>query len=104
MRAAKVCSYPTCPNLQPCPDHTLKPWAGSTRRKRLPRGWERLRRFILSRDPICKDGRACGGMALSKEVDHIVNNDDHRPENLQGICRQCHRNKTQAEAARARGG
>jgi 5-methylcytosine-specific restriction protein A len=97
-RAAKVCSRPGCPHLQPCPDHPKIPWQGSTRRARLPRGWETIRRRILLRDPIC---RVCNG-ALSTEVDHVEPGDDHTDENLQGICEDCHRRKTQAEARTAR--
>lgn len=98
-RAAKICSAPDCPNLQPCPDHAKVPWADSTRRSRLPPGWEKLRRYVLQRDPICK---VCDD-ALSVIADHIIPGDDHRPENLQGICKRCHDAKTQAEAAAARG-
>lgn len=101
-RASKACSHPGCPNLQPCPTHARKPWEGSTRRQRLPRGWEKTRRRILRRDPICKDGRACDGMALSTEVDHTVAGDDHSDANLQGICADCHKVKTQEEARAAR--
>lgn len=97
-RARKACSNPTCPELQPCPTHKPKPWATSTRRQRLPRGWGRIRARILRRDPICK---VCGN-AASVEVDHIVAGDDHSDANLQGICKRCHREKTQAEAGRAR--
>jgi 5-methylcytosine-specific restriction endonuclease McrA len=94
-RAPKIC--PRCPNLQPCAEHERKPWEGSTRRRRLPRDWEKRRRYVLQRDPVCK---VCNN-ALSVEVDHIVNNDDHRYENLQGICTRCHDEKTQREAAAA---
>lgn len=102
-RARKACGQPSCPHLTPCPDHPKVAWAGSTRRQRLPPDWERRRRAVLARDPICQDGRACHGLALSREVDHIERGDNHDLENLQGICVDCHRAKTQAEAAAARG-
>ena len=95
-RASKIC--PKCPNPQPCPLHAKKPWEGSTRRQRLPPDWERRRKRILERDPICK---VCDN-ALSTIADHIVPGDDHSYENLQGICDPCHREKTQREAAEAR--
>jgi 5-methylcytosine-specific restriction protein A len=97
-RPAKSCPRPGCPNLAPCPVHAPKPWATSTRSARLPRGWEKLRRFVLDRDPIC---RICGN-ASSTEVDHVVPGDDHRLSNLQGVCAPCHKSKTQGEAQRAR--
>ena len=103
-RPAKPCNTPGCPNLQPCPTegHTKKPWQGSTRRSRLPRGWERTRRRILARDETCQDGRCCSGNAIATQVDHIVAGDDHSDTNLQGICADCHRAKTLEEAAAAR--
>lgn len=99
-QARKICSQPHCPNLQPCPvpGHTRKAWEGSTRSKRLPPGWDRIRRRILDRDPICK---VCDA-ALSTICDHIEPGDDHRDENLQGICDGCHKVKTQRESAAAR--
>ena len=97
-RARKACSEPNCPNLQPCETHRRRPWEGSTRRSRLPKDWEKRRRYILNRDPICK---GCDN-ALSVEVDHVVSGDDHSYENLQGLCARCHREKTQREAAQSR--
>lgn len=97
-RAAKLCSHPDCPNLQPCPTHPKQAWAGSNRRRQLPPDWERRRRAVLARDPICK---VCDN-ALSTEVDHVDDPHDHRHEKLQGICGPCHTDKTQCEAAHAR--
>lgn len=97
-RAPKVCATPGCPHPQPCPDHRPKPWAGSTRRKRLPKNWNRITRRILRRDPMCK---VCG-VAPSVEVDHIQRGDDHSPGNLQGICKRCHAIKSSREGNAAK--
>lgn len=97
-RAAKACSAPRCPNLQPCPDHGRKAWEGSTRRSRLPPDWPKRRARILRRDPICK---VCGN-ALSTQCDHVVPGDNHDDANLQGICDDCHAAKTAAEGVAAR--
>jgi 5-methylcytosine-specific restriction protein A len=98
-RAAKVCTASAdCPHLQPCPVHPKVAWEGSTRRRRLPPDWERLRRRVLAHQPICN---VCGD-AVSLQVDHVVPGDDHSIENLQGICDPCHKAKTQAEAIEAR--
>lgn len=78
--------------------HPKVAWAGSTRRSRLPPDWERRRRTVLARDEIC---RLCND-ALSTEVDHIKPGDDHSLDNLQGVCQECHKDKTAAEAAEAR--
>lgn len=97
-RAPKICSHPTCTRVQPCTQHAPKPWAGSTRRSQLPGDWDRRRRAVLDRDPIC---RVCGN-ALATEVDHVDDPHNHEYDHLQGICEPCHKAKTQAEAAQAR--
>lgn len=98
-RGRRVCPVFGCPELRPCPvdGHEPEPWQGSTRSKRLPADWDKRRRFVLRRDPICKDGRVCGGEALSTEVDHVNPGDDHSYANLQGICEGCHKQKTKEE-------
>ena len=58
--------------------------------------WRALRRFVLARDPVCKD---CG-QAPSRHADHITprsqgGTDD--PSNLQGLCNACHSRKTANE-------
>lgn len=100
-RAGRSCSVPLCPHLKPCPvpGHERRAWEGSTRRARLPHDWSHtIVPRILARDPVC---RVCAKQR-STQVDHIVAGDDHRDENLQGICADCHRAKTQREAAEAR--
>jgi 5-methylcytosine-specific restriction endonuclease McrA len=77
-------------------------WQGSTRARRLPANWVTIRSAILRRDGNrCQiRGPRCTGTA--NEVDHIQVGDDHRTQNLQAACTQCHRDKTQAEAKAAR--
>jgi 5-methylcytosine-specific restriction endonuclease McrA len=97
-RAVKVCAHGDCPHAVPCPDHPKVAFEGSTRSARLPKNWHRIRRRILRRDIVCQ-------VCLNRpaiEVDHITPGDDHSPENLQGICTDCHRSKTAREANAAR--
>jgi 5-methylcytosine-specific restriction endonuclease McrA len=101
-RAKKVCGHAQCPNLMPCPEHRKVPWAGSTRRSELPPDWERRRRAVLRRDVTCQDGRVCGGLALAREVHHTGQPDDHNLMALQGICADCHKAATSAQATAAR--
>jgi 5-methylcytosine-specific restriction endonuclease McrA len=97
-RASSICAEPGCPAIAPCPTHTPAPWTGSTRRQRLPPGWDKTRQRILRRD-----GHRCVPCgAPAAEVDHIINNDDHSPSNLQAICHPCHERKTLAEAEAGR--
>jgi len=61
-------------------------WQGSDRKGRLPADWRRIRLVVLRRDRwTC---RRCGRPA--NQVDHIVPGDDHRPANLQALCKSCH--------------
>lgn len=103
-KAATVCPTHGCPNSQPCATHTRKPWANSTRAKRLPPQWDKTRRRIFKRDGhTCQAclGIRCGNLHL--EVDHIVNNDDHDDRNLRTIGHTpCHVEKIQAESRAAR--
>ena len=107
-RPPRPCAHPGCPEL------TASTWCARHERERPPRPrkpdtrpsahrrgygrrWERLRRLVLARDPIC---RICG-QAPATEVDHIVPKRRGGPdsmENLQGLCKPCHSRKT------ARGG
>lgn len=103
MRAAKACSHPTCPNLQPCPEHERKPWEGSTRRFSLPPDWQSRRVQVLRRDPTCTLAITCGGIALSTEVHHLGDRDDHRLHMLAGVCSDCHARESSKQGNAARG-
>lgn len=76
-------------------------WDTSNRRSRLPKDWPARRRRVLRRDPTCQL-RYPGCTVVSTEVDHRNRGDDHRDENLQGVCGPCHKRKTRWEAAQAR--
>jgi len=64
--------------------------------------WDRKRERILARDGgLCCPCRRIGRVTLGREVDHTVpkargGTDDD--DNLQTICRPCHKAKTAAEA------
>lgn len=79
-------------------------WKGSTRKSRLPQNWPSLRQFVLDRDDHrCQwvrhdTGRRCGQYA--NHADHIINNDDDRPANLQALCAYHHQLKSSAEGGR----
>lgn len=104
-RARKICSEPDCPHLQPCPAHPKQAWAGSRRRERTISGSRqqaRARAVLHMHDGICHVCEYPG----SDEVDHVIplaegGADDD--SNLRPIHSDpCHREKTQAEAQRAR--
>ncbi len=61
------------------------------------RRWQRLRKLILHRDPICK---ICDRVS-STDVDHIIpkaQGGEDTEENLQGLCHACHSKKTTGES------
>lgn len=80
------------------------PWATSNRRTQLPNDWRQRRRQALTRDghrcTWTDHGRRCPNPAT--DVDHRTPGNDHRLTNLQSLCADHHKRKTQAEAAAAR--
>ena len=64
--------------------------------------WRKLRDMVLRRDKyLCVPCGKYGFLTPATEVDHIVNKAQggtDNPENLQGICTDCHKAKTKAEA------
>lgn len=73
--------------------------------------WQRLRKVILKRDPLCVRCRAEGKTVPTREIDHIIpirvfdaglvpkdaNGGKNSRNNLQGLCGKCHREKTRAD-------
>jgi 5-methylcytosine-specific restriction protein A len=82
----------------------LEPKADKFGQGRGGRPWRRLRERILQRDSyVCQACAREGRTQIAHEVDHVVNiaaggTDD--PSNLEAICTDCHRKKTQQEARR----
>jgi 5-methylcytosine-specific restriction enzyme A len=83
-------------------------WSKVSRHKRgYGAVWVKTREAILKRDNhLCQPCLTNGRPTPATQVDHIINKsdggtDDHG--NLQAICTDCHKDKTQREAAEARG-
>lgn len=102
MRAAKACPHPSCPNLQPCPEHERKPWAGSAR----DRGAQRIsgsRRQARARYVLMRDETICAlcGLPGAQEADHripLAHGGADDLTNLQAVHKDCHTKKTAREA------
>ncbi|MFJ5105168.1 HNH endonuclease [Streptomyces sp. NPDC088554] len=80
-------------------------WAGSNRRAELPPDWYTvIRPSVLARDEYrCRqrsEGRVCGRPA--NQVDHIGDRANHRYENLQALCADCHALKSSQQGNAAR--
>jgi 5-methylcytosine-specific restriction protein A len=125
--APRPCTYVGCRALvhsgSRCEQHLhlrTGTFSDPERKSRHERGygsaWEKLRLEILERDArICQPCLKAGTRVhLASEVDHIVGKAEwqrlHRtldgvddPSNLQAINHDCHRAKTQSEAAGGRG-
>ena len=103
-RPASPCAHPTCPHLQPCPDHPRPTtrW-GAHDPFYSSQVWVKARRRQLRDQPRCAVP-GCGRAA--SEVDHIVpvrqDGDRLHPLNLQSLCHEHHREKTQRSARAAR--
>lgn len=94
------CAEPGCPTLTDrtrCPEHQPAPWAGSTRRSRLPPDWQRRVAYVLERD----DHTCYRCRRFANRVDHVVAGDDHSYSNLAAICLDCDKRKSGAEGGRA---
>ncbi|MER5875457.1 HNH endonuclease [Streptomyces sp. NPDC001910] len=67
-------------------------WKNSDRKGRLPSSWARLRAETLARNPTC----VLCGVRPSTHCDHIqAKTDDHK--RLQGVCAECHAQKSSRE-------
>lgn len=85
-----------------------QPWAGSTRKARLPADWPARRLAALKRDNYECQWRVLtpeGGKVLCGEpatdADHRIPGDDHSLENLQSLCGVHHGRKSGGEGGRA---
>jgi len=79
-------------------------WATSTRRSRLPANWATLRRTVAHRaHGQCQWTTNHTRCHLpGTDCDHIIANDDHTLSNLQWLCHDHHRLKTNSESAAGR--
>lgn len=103
-----VCKVSGCPELRPCPveGHEPQPWESSNRREVIRRsGWEQQRdakRILRAHQFVC---HVCGKFGAT-QVDHVIplseggadTDENKRPIHAE----PCHREKTAAEAVRAR--
>lgn len=81
-------------------------WETSDRKDRLPEGWEAIiRPAVLRRCGYQCEARLPSGLRCPRratDVDHRVPGNDHRPENLQGLCSHHHGKKSSKEGLEAR--
>ena len=103
LRACVKCGIPSTGSY--CPEHQPKPWATSTRKQRLKVSSSEERR--RAKRVMARYLGACHwcGNPGATQIDHVVPLAEGGPDdetNLLPIHDHCHREKTQAEARRAR--
>ena len=111
------CSLTSNDGTSYCEKHKPKQssgWAASNKKRGVSsrheagygHAWDKLRLTILTRDRyLCQPCLKLGVMTMAKQVDHIVNKANggtNHPTNLQAICFDCHKKKTQKESSSAR--
>ena len=75
---------------------------GSSTKRGYDRPWQRLRAWVLRREPLCRPCKKAGKTVPAVEVDHIKPISE-APElrlvasNLQPMCKSCHSAKTMRE-------
>lgn len=73
----------------------------TTGTKRIRGGkWEKIRNYVLSKEPLCRVCNSGGITTVAVEVDHIIplhKKGTNEINNLQPLCWQCHYDKSQRE-------
>ena len=103
----RPCGVPGCPNLVRrgrCTEHALavSQQRGGSTKAGYDIVWQRLRRVVLSAEPLCGECQAAGLIEASREADHVIPL-RARPDlrlwrpNVQGLCKSDHSKKTRAE-------
>ena len=111
-KARRPCATPGCPGLveheRYCPacqamvDQRDRERRGSAAQRGYNANWRRLRRMMLSEQPLCADPFGVHGedVVLATEVDHVIprrRGGQDTPANLQCLCKPCHSRKTMSE-------
>lgn len=112
-RAPRPCTHPMCKHYATkgsrCDKHQREAWETSKGKSRHERGygseWDKRRKRIMVRDGyLCQTCKRAGLTVRAHQVDHIINKASGGTDedgNLEAICRECHKLKTQREAQQA---
>ena len=89
----------------PTPKRYYRTDRGTTADRGYDHRWQKLRRWYLSRHPLCESCEARGLTVQADDVDHIIpfkgRSDPLRLDrtNLRALCRRCHNAKTHGKGA-----
>ena len=108
----KPCKHPMCPELTEgkyCEEHQsemeYKRDRSSYSKLYSTSRWQRLRQYILSKEPLCVECKKNKRIRPAKVVDHIKPHKGNKKlfydeANLQPLCKSCHDRKTAKEDGR----
>lgn len=109
----RMCSYPGCPELTEgiyCGKHQKEETKKYNRNRKFKKlynssRWQRLRKKVLTKHPLCVECEKKGILTPATEVDHIVPHHGSEAlfwdeDNLQALCKSCHDKKTAKEDGR----
>lgn len=109
--APKPCSHPGCGVLvrdgsNRCQKHQRPDWSKKpTATKRVTgRKLQQLRHELFSRDPLCAECVRHGRLTLATQRDHkipLAEGGQDSEDNVQGLCKPCHEEKSLQERIRA---
>jgi len=96
------CTMPGCKNTAKkgrCKQHraAAERERGSSNQRGYTYRWQKVRKFVLSHNPICEVCRRDGRSTAATEVDHILPKRKGGTDllsNLQALCKSCHSAKT----------
>lgn len=104
-RPLHPCAVPGCPATlrvgSRCPEHraqrhrAIDERRGSSSARGYGATWQRVRRAVLAREPLCRFHDERGETVAATDVDHIDGNSrNNHPENLRPLCHACHSART----------
>jgi 5-methylcytosine-specific restriction enzyme A len=110
--APRPCTYPGCGRLVHdgsgrCAAHPGRTWAKriDAPKRITGRRLQRMRAALFARSPLCVHCEDRGLVVLATQRDHkvpLAEGGTDTPNNEQGLCDDCHREKSLAEALRGR--
>ncbi|WP_330547708.1 HNH endonuclease [Caminicella sporogenes] len=108
-----MCSFPGCPELTEgryCEKHQKEETKKYNRKRKYKKlynssSWQRLRKKVLTKHPLCVECEEKGRLTPATVVDHIVPHHGNEAlfwdeDNLQSLCKSCHDRKTAKEDGR----
>jgi 5-methylcytosine-specific restriction enzyme A len=110
--APRPCTHPGCGKLVHdgsgrCERHPRPAWAKKVNApKRITgRRLQALRAELFARNPLCAECERQGRVRLATQRDHVISLGEEGTEdddNVQGLCADCHAEKSLAESIRSR--